>query len=96
MLNGRGTFLGFIGIIFVLSVTSTVLGQSVEVLKSELKGTEGRLDTKIDGVKNELNASITGVKNELKTSIDRVKSEVVTIKWIIGGIGTIFLGSVYI
>lgn len=103
MLNRLTVLIGFFCILLVVSVA---LGQNVEVLKTELKGVEGRLDAKIDGVKNELNASINGtkgelnanmngVKGELNASINGVKSEVITIKWIIGGIGvaiTIFLG----
>ena len=110
MLNGRDIL---IGILCVLFVASTALGQTVEVLKAELKGVEGRLDakidgavgqlntkidgaasqldTKIDGVKNELNTKIDGAKGELNANIDRVKSEATTIKWIIGGIGAVFL-----
>ena len=103
MLNRRTILLG---ILCVLFVASTVFGQNVEVLKAELKGTEGRLDAKIDGVKNELNTKIdgmekaltkevNGMKNELNTSINGVKSIVTIIMWIIGGIGAafaIFLG----
>ena len=105
MLYGRVMLLQ---ILLVLFVVSAAFGQNVEVLKAELKGMEGRLDAKIDGVKDtldvkidgtkgELNASINGVKGELNASINGVKSEVITIKWIIGGIGvaiTIFLGFV--
>ena len=105
MLNGRVMLLQ---IPLVLFVVSAVFGQNVEVLKAELKGMEGRLDAKIDGVKNTLDAKITGTKDALDekitgtkdtldASINGVKGEVVTIKWIIGGIGvvfTIFLGFV--
>ena len=105
MLNGR---IMLLQILLVLFVITSAFGQNVEVLKAELKGMEGRLDAKMDGVKNtldakidgtkgELNANINGVKGELNASINGVKSEVITIKWIIGGIGvaiTIFLGFV--
>ena len=103
MLNGRVMLLQ---ILLILFVVCTAFGQNVEVLKAELKGMEGRLDAKIDGVKDTLDAKIdgakdtlgekiSGTKDELSASINGVKSEVVTIKWIIGGIGvvfTIFLG----
>ena len=103
MLNGRVMLLQ---ILLVLFVVSAAFGQNVEVLKAELKGMEGRLDTKIDGVKdtldakidgvkNELNANINGAKGELNANINGVKSGVTIIQWIIGGIGvvfTIFLG----
>ena len=103
MLNGRVMLLQ---ILLVLFVVCTAFGQNVEVLKAELKGMEGRLDAKIDGVKDTLDAKIdgakdtlgekiSGTKDELSASINGVKSEVVTIKWVIGGIGvvfTIFLG----
>ena len=93
-------------ILLALFIVPAAFGQNVEVLKAELKGMEGRLDAKIDGAKetldekitgtkDELTASINGVKGELTASINGVKKEVVTIKWIIGGIGavfTIFLG----
>ena len=70
MLNGWAIL---IGILFVLFFASTVLGQNVEVLKAELKGTEGRLDAKIDGVEKTLTKEITGTKNELNTKIDGVE-----------------------
>ena len=103
MLNRRVMLLQ---ILLFLFVVSAAFGQNVEVLKAELKGMEGRLDAKIDGVKDTLDAKIdgakdaldekiSGTKDELTASINGVKSEVVTIKWIIGGIGvvfTIFLG----
>lgn len=91
MLNGRGALCGVFSVLFVISVASMALAQSVDVLKAELKGVEGRLDAKIDGVKNELKASIDGAKDEFKASIDGVKNEVTIIRWIIGGIGAVFL-----
>ena len=57
-------------ILLVLFVVSAAFGQNVEVLKAELKGMEGRLDTKIDGVKDTLDAKIDGVKNELNANIN--------------------------
>ena len=103
MLNGRVMCLQ---ILLVLFVVSAACGQNTEVLKAELKGMEGRLDAKIDGARDTLDAKIdgakdaldgkiSGTKNELTASINGVNSTVVTIKWIIGGIGvvfTIFLG----
>ena len=103
MLNGRVMLLQILLVLFTVTIA---FGQNVEVLKAELKGMEGRLDAKIDGVKDTLDAKIdgvkdtleqkiTGTKDELTSSINGVKEEVVTIKWIIGGIGavfTIFLG----
>ena len=94
MLNWQTMLLMIFPVLFIMFTASA---QSVEVLKAELKGVEGRLDAKIDGVKNELNATMEGTKNTLNASINGVKSEIVTIKWIIGGIGvaiTIFLGFV--
>ena len=102
MLNRQGILCGVFGIFFVFSVASIALGQNVDVLRAELKGVERRLDAKIDGakneldakidgVKNELNARMDGMKNELNTSINGVKSEVTIIKWIISGIGAVFL-----
>ena len=110
MLNRRATL---IRLLFVFSVTSIALGQNVEVLKAELKGVEGQLDTKIDGAVGQLDTKIDGVKNELttkiegtekalinkiegtektlNTSINGVKDQVVTIKWIISGVGALFL-----
>ena len=89
-------------ILLVLFVVSAAFGQDVEVLKAELKGMEGRLDAKIDGVKNTLDAKITGTKDALDEkitgtkdaldeSINGVKGEVVTIKWIIGIAGGVFV-----
>ena len=66
-----------------------------DTLDAKIDGVKDTLDAKIDGAKNELNSTIEGTKDELSASINGVKSEVVTIKWIIGGIGvvfTIFLG----
>ena len=66
-----------------------------DTLDAKIDGAKGELNTSINGVKGELNTSINGVKGELNASINGVKSEVITIKWIIGGIGvvfTIFLG----
>ena len=72
MRNGRVMLLQILCVLFVVSAA---LGQNVEVLKAELKGMEGRLDTKIDGVKDTLDAKIDGVKNELNASINGAKGE---------------------
>ena len=66
-----------------------------DTLDAKIDGAKDTLDQKITGTKDELTTSINGVKGELTASINGVKEEVVTIKWIIGGIGavfTIFLG----
>ena len=87
MLNRRVMLLQILLLLFIISAA---FGQDVEVLKTELKGMEGRLDAKIDGAKETLDQKITGTKDELTTSINGVKSEVRTIQWIIGGLGAVF------
>ena len=72
MLNGRVMFLQILLVLFVLSAA---FGQNVEVLKAELKGIEGRLDTKIEGVKNTLDAKIDGAKGALDEKISGTKDE---------------------
>ena len=71
------------------------LDAKIDRLDAKIDGVKDTLDQKITGTKDELTANINGVKAELTANINGVKAEVVTIKWIIGGIGavfTIFLG----
>ena len=65
-------------ILLVLFIFPAAFGQNVEVLKSELKGMEGRLDAKIDGVKDTLDAKIDGVKDTLDQKITGTKDELTT------------------
>ncbi len=71
------------------------LDAKIDGAKNELNvridGMKNELNAKIDGVKNELTTDIKGVKNELNASINGVKSELTIIKWIISGIGAVFL-----